>query len=424
MGSTEDQRRPDHGRQEAPAHGGGFRAYPDARTQNGPAAGRRPQPYAANRPQQGGYVPAGATHARSGQAGYGSYPPGGYQPGSNGHHDHDDLVRVRKKRKKHRTLKRVLLGVLIAVLVLVGAGVGYGAWYMNSLASNIAMDSQQQEALDEVLTPVDTQAAPDAQEQPYYVLLVGSDNWETYGERSDALMLVRIDPANYQVTIVSIPRDTPYMLNGQKVKINQAFAENGPVGAVEAVQQLTGVPISYYAEIEFAGLATFVDEIGGIYVDVPYTIDYNVYTGDQDTVHIEAGLQRLDGEQCVALARMRTAYGDNQDAMRQSNVRAMTEALLKSVLQASPASIPGLVQQLSACVSTNMSMQDLTSLALDFAQAPSMTLYTCTGPYQGDIDADTGLWLCYENPEGWASLMAAVEAGDDPSSAATTYNGK
>ena len=219
-------------------------------------------------------------------------------------------------------------------MVLVGGVAAYGAWYTSSLASNMALDAQEQSELSSVLAPSDSQM------EPFYVLLVGSDNWETYGERSDALVLVRIDPVGHVITMVSVPRDTPYEYNGKVEKINQMFAVNGAAGAVTAVQDLTGVKISDYVEIEFAGLAEFVDSIGGIYVDVPYTIDYQVYTQDQAPVHIEAGNQLLNGEQCVALARMRTAYGDDQEAIRQSNVRAMAMALMKNVLQAPPVEIP------------------------------------------------------------------------------------
>ena len=165
--------------------------------------------------------------------------------------------------------------------------------------------------------------------------------------------------------------------------------------------------------------------IGGIYVDVPYTIDYQVYTQDQAPVHIEAGNQLLNGEQCVALARMRTAYGDDQEAIRQSNVRAMAMALMKNVLQAPPVEIPGLIQNLSQCVSTSIDLQTMISLATDFAQAGNPTIYTCTGPYKGDfMEEYGGLWLCYEDPEGWATLMKAVDAGENPEAAETTVNGK
>lgn len=322
-----------------------------------------------------------------------------------------------RRRKKKHPVRRALLAIL-AVVLLAAVGIGaYGAWYMNSLASNMAMNTEDQKALDEVLAPVDNAA------KPYYVLLIGSDNWETYGERSDALMLIRVDQATHKVTMVSVPRDTPYELNGKTVKLNQAFAEGGPTAAVEAVQSVTGVSISYYAEIQFAGLADFVDSIGGITVNVPYTIDYIVYTHDQDTVHIDAGQQTLNGTQAVALARMRSSYTDqNQDAARQANVRAMTVALMSTVLHKPVTEIPGVVQQLSTCVSTSMGMNTLTSLALDFAQADTTTLYTCTGPTAGALDEATGLWLCYPNEDGWQKIMAAVESGEDPGPVADEVN--
>ena len=137
-------------------------------------------------------------------------------------------MRVRKKRKKHRKLKRAALIALAVVVVLVGSVVAYGAWYTGTLSSNMALDAQEKTELDNVLAPVDTQM------QPFYVLLVGSDNWETYGERSDALVLVRVDPVKHAITMVSVPRDTPYELNGSVGKINYAFADGGAAGAVTA----------------------------------------------------------------------------------------------------------------------------------------------------------------------------------------------
>ena len=45
-----------------------------------------------------------------------------------------------------------------------------------------------------------------------------------------------------------------------------------------------------------------------------------------------------------------------------------------------------------------------------------MTVYSCTGPSEGGIyEGTNGLWMCYEDPEGWAKLMEAVDAGEDPS---------
>lgn len=349
------------------------------------------------------------------------YRPVAVPAASDGVHRHgDDIVRVRKKRKSHRMAKRVAIIVASVLVVLIGAVTAFGIWYASTLAGNMAISDEDSQKLDAALGG----AVSDVAQEPFYMLVMGSDNWETYGERSDAMILTRIDPVEHVVTMVSVPRDTPYMLNGSKVKINQAFAEQGPAGAVTAVQELTGVDVSYYAEIEFAGLAEFIDSIGGIYVDVPYAIDYQVYTHDQAPVHLDAGEQLLNGEQCVALARSRTDYNTDQDAIRQSNIRAMVLALMNSVLQSPPAEIPGLVQGLSECISTNMELSQMMSLATDFAGSGGATVYTCTGPYEGDIDAETGLWLCYEDPEGWADLMEAVDAGENPETVSNQVEGK
>lgn len=406
MGFDDNNRQTASGRHGASASRGGSHAYGQPPADGFGQAPHGSRPY----PQGGGYA-----SRPTGQTPYPNQRPANYGYASQA----DEIVRVRKKRKKHTKLKRAALIALAVVVVLVGGVAAYGAWYTSSLASNMALDAQEQSELSSVLAPSDSQM------EPFYVLLVGSDNWETYGERSDALVLVRIDPVGHVITMVSVPRDTPYEYNGKVEKINQMFAVNGAAGAVTAVQDLTGVKISDYVEIEFAGLAEFVDSIGGIYVDVPYTIDYQVYTQDQAPVHIEAGNQLLNGEQCVALVRMRTAYGDDQEAIRQSNVRAMAMALMKNVLQAPPVEIPGLIQNLSQCVSTSIDLQTMISLATDFAQAGNPTIYTCTGPYKGDfMEEYGGLWLCYEDPEGWATLMKAVDAGENPEAAETTVNGK
>ena len=101
--------------------------------------------------------------------------------------------------------------------------------------------------------------------------------------------------------------------------------------------------------------------------------------------------------------------------------------MMNSVIQAPVTEIPGLVQNLSSCIKTSMDMNTMVSLATDFAQAKNdVKLYTCTGPYKGDIDKETGLWLCYEDKAGWKDLMSVVDSGGNPkeSDAATQVEGK
>ena len=131
---------------------------------------------------------------------------------------------------------------------------------------------------------------------------------------------------------------------------------------------------------------------------------------------LQPGVQTLNGQQAQIFARARHEYGDNQEAKRQSNIRQILTAIVEKVLQKPAMELPGAILDLAQSVGTDMNTPDIVSLALSFSGDPGgMTLYSCTGPSNGDFDeAQNGLWLCYENPEGWATLMAAVDAGEDP----------
>ena len=80
----------------------------------------------------------------------------GYGYSGEGHHHGDDVVRVRRKRNKHRVAKRVALVVAIVLVVLIGAAAAFGLWYANTLSSNMAMneqDAQTSRALSAVPSP-------------------------------------------------------------------------------------------------------------------------------------------------------------------------------------------------------------------------------------------------------------------------------
>ena len=310
-------------------------------------------------------------------------------------------------KRKRRKAPFVILGVLLAIVLAFGAAV---ALYAGSLSGVISYkgDSEQ---LNGVLTK--TKAG-----EPFYILVIGSDEWEDNGARSDAMVLVRVDVKTPTITMVSVPRDTPYQIDDRTVKLNQVFSEQGEAACVQAVSQLTGVGISHFVKVGFDQLEEVVDTLGGVEVDVPYSFDYQVYTHDRPTVHVDAGKNVLDGEQAVALARMRTAYsyqGITQDAIRQANVRALMVGIIKQVLTKPSLEMLGQIRVLASMVETDISLVDLASWALKIAGSGSVTVYSCTGPTEGNLDASTGLWLTEEAPEQWEKIMAEVDAGRDPS---------
>lgn len=109
----------------------------------------------------------------------------------------------------------------------------------------------------------------------------------------------------------------------------------------------------------------------------------------------------------------------DQDAYRQSKVRVLLEAITGKVLDRPLMEIPGTVISLANYVDTDLRAADLVGLALEYAgSSDEVTIYQASGPSDGGIDEGTGMWLCYENPEGWAEAIAVMDSGGDPSTVA------
>lgn len=316
-----------------------------------------------------------------------------------------ELVRVRKKRKKHGKAKKIVL-IVLAVLVVLCVAVGAAvALYMNSISDSMKMDSQQQSELDSVLTESTVQ-------EPYYVLLLGSDARETdTTSRSDTMILVRIDANVGKATLVSIPRDTKVEIEGHGTqKINAAYAFGGPAGAVQTVENLSGIEISHYAEIHFDELETAVDQLGGIWVDVPVS---NNQTGSSNTgVELNAGMQRLNGEQALAFARERYGYNEG-DFQRAENQRILVQALADTILSLPPTELPGAVQSLASCISTDYDINELITLAQTFQQAEHYYFYSAMVPSATQTIDGVSYTITLEDE--WADMMQMVDTGQDPS---------
>ena len=366
-----------------------------------PAAARAASSAGAHR---GAHRPASSYASRtgvSGAHGAGSFGGGGgsFGPHGNGGDPHR-VVKVRKKR--HRGAKIALIVFAVLFVCVVGAGVALAAWVGSLDASMGIEDEQQRSDLLSVLEPVE----PQAQSQAFYLLILGSDARGDEQSRSDVTMLARIDPDTATVTLVSIPRDMMVTLSGHGTqKINAAYSYGGPAGSVEAVSLFAGVSISHYAEVHFEELEQVVDTLGGIWVDVPESFD-----AGNGGMAFSAGEQKLSGEQALAFARERynVSGGDFGRAQAQ---RIIVEAIIKQVLAASPAELPGVIGQLAESVSTDYTVGDLVSLAQRF-QSTGVTVYSAACPSYS-LSEDGVSYVCPMFAE-WRDMMCRVDAGLDP----------
>lgn len=217
------------------------------------------------------------------------------------------------------------------------------------------------------------------------VLVMGLDyrDWAA-GEgapRTDSMILLTIDPLARTAGMLSVPRDLWVNIPGFEYgRINTAYSlgeaftlpGGGPGLAMTTVEELLGVPIDYYAQIDFSAFVRFIDEIGGIKIDVaePITVDP---LGDNNAKNLKPGRQTLPGDLALAYARARkTEGGDFDRAQRQQQViLAIRDRVIS--LDALPtliAKAPVLYQELSAGVNTNLSLEQAIQLAWLAQQVP------------------------------------------------------
>ena len=148
------------------------------------------------------------------------------------------------------------------------------------------------------------------------MLVMGIDfrDWEsgTDYSRTDTMMLLTIDPVAKTAGALSIPRDLWAAIPGfNPAKINTAhyygdlydYPGGGPALAVKTVENVIGVPIDYYARIDFSAFVDFIDLIDGITVDVTEPIELEII-GQAYDVKLEPGRVTLPGKLALAYAHL------------------------------------------------------------------------------------------------------------------------
>jgi LCP family protein required for cell wall assembly len=258
---------------------------------------------------------------------------------------------------------------------------------------------------------------------------------ETDAPRSDTMILLSMDPLNNTVSILAIPRDMWVAIPGfGYYKINSAyhFGElydlpgGGPELASRTVEEFLGVPIDYYAQVDFQAFVDFVDHINGIKVtfDEPYTIDRR---GPGNTVTLEPGTYVLDGEYALAMARDRKSELDDFDrSNRQMEViMLIRDRILEfDQLPTLVMNAPAIYEDLSTGIRMNMGLNQIIQLAWKAMDIPSENFTTAViGPEYVTIEiSPDGLDILRPIPDkirqlrdelfGTGGILGPAAAGD------------
>jgi LCP family protein required for cell wall assembly len=178
--------------------------------------------------------------------------------------------------------------------------------------------------------------------QPAIALVIGYDRRADEGQnapsRSDTLMLVRADPGEEAISMLSFPRDLRAEIRcpgkGSYVdKINAAYATCGPKGALATVSALTGLPINYIITVNFRGFRLLVDKLDGVWMDIDrrYFNDQGG-PGGYAKINLQPGYQRLNGTRALDFVRFRHTDSDvYRNARQQLFVRAFKDKITQNL---------------------------------------------------------------------------------------------
>lgn len=191
---------------------------------------------------------------------------------------------------------------------------------------------------------------------------VTEDSDQIFRGRSDTMLLLRLDPDDHGINVLSIPRDTQVEIPGAGLtKINHANLQGGPALASKVVtQNLNGVPVDRYVRVSTGAFRELVDLVGGVEVFVPQRMKYEDQT-QHLKIDLEPGWQTLNGDQAEQFARFRSdRYGDIGRAQRQ---QALVKALRKRLTNPFVlAQLPKIFSVIPKYIDTNLSVGEMVSM--------------------------------------------------------------
>ncbi|MGN4444671.1 LCP family protein [Bacillus cereus group sp. MYBK79-1] len=276
---------------------------------------------------------------------------------------------TRSKPKKSKKKIKIIISVILFFLIVGG---GY-TWFLVNKASsavrNAAHDlarGDKSNLRDKAVKPITNNVS---------VLIMGVDESDVrgkeYGEaiRTDALLLATFNKDSKTVKLLSIPRDTyTYIpVEKKKDKITHAHAygstkngkDGGPQASIDAVEKLLNVPVDYFVKFNFKSFMKIVDDLGGIEVDVPVEFTEQDSNDNAEAIHLKKGVQTLNSEEALALARTRHI---DSDAMRGQRQQLVIEAILHKLTSVgSVTKVGNIIDDINGQFVTNLTFDDMLS---------------------------------------------------------------
>ena len=277
-----------------------------------------------------------------------------------------------RRRKKKNRKKKIILGAVLAIfLVIVAVGFGVYKYFDNKVESMDQVDFKVPEVQNVNLS----EEKREQMEKGFLTVAVfgvdSRDNSLGAGNQSDVIMIANLNRETGEIKLVSVYRDTYLNVNDKNTynKINAAYASGGPEAAVKAINKNLDLNITHYATFNWKAVATVINILGGVEIDISKSEFYYINAFITETVkgtgigsvQLNApGVHNLDGVQAVAYGRLRLMDSDFARTERQRIILSKAFEKLKKADLTTLNSVVGHVMEMS---STNIKWEELLSLA-------------------------------------------------------------
>lgn len=259
---------------------------------------------------------------------------------------------------------------------------------------------------------------------PFVVYVSGNDmrGSNVQDGRSDVNILVIVNPETKQILLINTPRDY-YVPNpagwGRLDKLTHC-GNDGIMNSIEAVSDLYGIRVDYYAHLNFSGFETLIDAIGGItvYSDVAFSSSSSYH-------YFEQGINELDGSAALAFARERYRLPGGDNARGQNQMKVIKAVINK--MTTGTALITGyadILDSLGGMFRTNMTVEEISQLVkmqLNDMSAWAVSSYAVQGKGDGGYERTYSvpwedLWVMYPDYDtvAHASLLIQKVVSGEP----------
>lgn len=201
--------------------------------------------------------------------------------------------------------------------------------------------SEENKETEEELNPIfpdDQKVLKEEHGNELCFLLMGIDKRdagqkEMRGQRSDTMMLCKVNFDDGTIRMLSLPRDSTVKIRGKDDKLTHAHSYGGPALTLKTVRDWLKLDVRYYVRVDYKAVEELVGIVGGVEFDVPVNMNYHDTTkGNELHINIKKGMQTITKDNVVGLLRFRKGY-PNQDYGRQKTQQEFMKALAKKVLR-------------------------------------------------------------------------------------------